>query len=35
MNNQRIVPHLWFDNEAQEAVDYYMQTFQNQKSFPM
>lgn len=27
MNNQRIVPHLWFDNEAQEAVDYYMQTF--------
>lgn len=27
MNNQRIVPHLWFDNKAQEAVDYYMQTF--------
>lgn len=27
MNNQRIVPHLWFDNEAQEAVDYYIQTF--------
>ncbi|MCD3220513.1 VOC family protein [Mammaliicoccus sciuri] len=27
MNNQRIVPYLWFDNKAQEAVDYYMQTF--------
>ncbi|MEB7779844.1 VOC family protein [Mammaliicoccus fleurettii] len=27
MNNQRIVPHLWFDKEAQEAVDFYMKVF--------
>jgi predicted 3-demethylubiquinone-9 3-methyltransferase (glyoxalase superfamily) len=23
MRNQKIVPHLWFDTEAEQAVDFY------------
>jgi predicted 3-demethylubiquinone-9 3-methyltransferase (glyoxalase superfamily) len=28
---QKIVTHLWFDNQAQEAVDYYVSIFKNSK----
>lgn len=28
---QRITPFLWFHNEAEEAVDYYVSVFQNSK----
>lgn len=30
--SQKIVPHLWFDNQAQEAVDYYTAIFKNSKT---
>jgi len=28
---QKIIPHLWFDNEAEEAADYYVSIFNNSK----
>jgi len=28
---QKIVPHLWFDKEAKEAVEYYVSVFPNSK----
>ena len=28
---QKISPALWFDNNAEEAVDFYMSIFQNSK----
>jgi predicted 3-demethylubiquinone-9 3-methyltransferase (glyoxalase superfamily) len=28
---QKIVPHLWFDNQAEEAVEYYVSIFKNSK----
>lgn len=29
MNNQQIVPHLWFDKEAVEAAEFYVSIFPN------
>jgi predicted 3-demethylubiquinone-9 3-methyltransferase (glyoxalase superfamily) len=29
--NQKIIPHLWFDNNAEEAVNYYVSLFANSK----
>lgn len=29
--NQKIVPNLWFDGNAQEAIDYYMSVFEDGK----
>ena len=29
--NQKIIPHLWFDNNAEEAVNYYVSLFVNSK----
>ncbi|WP_434120870.1 VOC family protein [Salinicoccus roseus] len=31
MENQIIVPHLWFDKEAAEAVEFYMSIFPESK----
>lgn len=28
---QKIIPHLWFDSQAEEAANYYMSTFSNSK----
>ncbi len=28
---QKIIPHLWFDTEAKEAADFYVQTFKDSK----
>ena len=29
--NQKIIPHLWFDNNAEEAVNYYLTLFADSK----
>jgi len=29
--NQKIIPHLWFDNNAEEAVNHYVSLFANSK----
>ena len=29
--NQKIIPHLWFDNNAEEAVNFYVSLFANSK----
>jgi predicted 3-demethylubiquinone-9 3-methyltransferase (glyoxalase superfamily) len=29
--NQKIIPHLWFNNNAEEAVNYYVSLFANSK----
>lgn len=29
--NQKIIPHLWFNNNAEEAVNYYISLFANSK----
>ena len=29
--NQKIIPHLWFNNNAEEAVNYYLSLFANSK----
>jgi len=29
--NQKIVPHLWFDKEANEAAEFYASIFPNSK----
>lgn len=31
IQKQRIVPHLWFDNNAEEAVNFYISVFENSK----
>ncbi len=31
MNNQKISPFLWFDTQAEEAMDFYVSTFKNSK----
>ena len=31
MNNQKIVPFLWFQNQAEEAVNFYLSFFKNAK----
>jgi predicted 3-demethylubiquinone-9 3-methyltransferase (glyoxalase superfamily) len=28
---QKIIPHLWFDNQAEEAVNFYVSLFKNSK----
>jgi len=28
---QKITPFLWFDHHAEEAVDFYLSTFENSK----
>ena len=30
---QKITPHLWFDNNAEEAARFYTSIFKNQKSW--
>jgi predicted 3-demethylubiquinone-9 3-methyltransferase (glyoxalase superfamily) len=30
---QKIIPNLWFDNEAEEAADYYISIFNNSRKF--
>lgn len=30
-NKQKITPHLWFDKEAVEAAEFYVDTFRNSK----
>lgn len=29
--NQKIIPHLWFDSEAEEAANFYVSVFKNSK----
>ena len=29
--NQKITPHLWFDNNAEEAINFYISLFPNSK----
>jgi len=29
---QKITPHLWFDNQAEEAMNFYISIFKNSKS---
>ena len=29
--NQKIIPHLWFNNNAEEAVNHYVSLFANSK----
>ena len=31
IKNQKIIPFLWFDNQAEEAVNFYMDIFKNSK----
>lgn len=32
---QKIIPHLWFDKQAEEAVDFYTSIYKNSKILSM